>query len=113
MFLQICHRLTVDLHNLQRTGLLYQILGHHTHAWSHFQDWQVRIGFIHGVRNTAGNVEVSQKMLAEVLLGSHLLHGCKDTIKRAKNQIKYQKRQAGFMFSPPKSMAVYEHRQGF
>ena len=81
MLLKICHRLAVDLHNLQRTWLLHQILRHHTHARAYFKHRQVGKGFIHRIGYSLGDIQVSQEVLAEIFLGSYLFHGCKGTIK--------------------------------
>ena len=79
MFLKIGHRLTVDFYHLERTRFLYQILRHDTHTRSNLQ--YRKIGTcIYGVGYRLGNVQVGQKVLAEVLLRSYLFHGDKDTI---------------------------------
>lgn len=79
MLLKVCHRLAVDLHHLQRTWLLHQILRHHTHARAYFEHRQVSIGFIHCISDTLGDIQVSQEVLAEIFLGSYLFHGPKIT----------------------------------
>ena len=79
MLLKVCHRLAVDLHHLQRTWLLHQILRHHTHARTYFEHRQIGIRFIHRVSDTLGDIQVSQEVLAEIFLGSYLFHGPKIT----------------------------------
>lgn len=79
MLLKVCHRLAVNLHHLQRTWLLHQILRHHTHARTDFEHWQIGIRFIHRVSDTLGDIQVSQEVLAEIFLGSYLFHGPKIT----------------------------------
>ena len=79
MLLKVCHRLAVDLHHLQRTWLLHQILRHHSHTRTDFEHWQIGIRFIHRVSDTLGDIQVSQEVLAEIFLGSYLFHGPKIT----------------------------------
>ena len=79
--MEICHRLTVDLDDLQRTGLLNQILGHHTHARTYLEHREFVKGFIDGIGNSLGDTQVGQEVLAEIFLGAYLFHGCKDTKK--------------------------------
>ena len=80
MFLQVSHRLTIDLNNLERPGLLYEKLGHHPHSGANLQDRYFRT-CINRIGYLLGDIQVGQEVLAEILLGSNLFHGCKDTNK--------------------------------
>jgi hypothetical protein len=93
MFLQISHRLSINLDDLERAGLLYEELGHHTHSrtnlqYRYFRTCINRIGYL------LGDIQVGQEMLTEILLGANLFHGCKDKGFQAKCQMKSKKRQA-------------------
>ena len=79
MLLKIGYRLTVDLHDLERTWLLNQVLGHDTHSRPHFQHGNLRAG-IYRIGYRLGDIQVSQEMLTKVFLGSNLFHGGKITI---------------------------------
>lgn len=104
MLLKISHAFTVDLYNLKRTRFLNEILGHDTHARSYLQHGKFRTS-IHRIGYRLGNVQVSQKMLAEVLLRSYLFHlGAKIRFCEKKTKENKKKRQAGFISSPPSSM---------
>ena len=90
MLLKVCHRLAIDLHHLQRTGLFYQILGHHSHTGTYLKYGEIGKGLIDGIGYSLGDTQVSQEVLAEILLRSYLLHlGDKGTNKREENQIKH------------------------
>ena len=99
MLLKIGHRLTVDLHYLERPWLLNEKLRHHAHTWSYFENGDFRTG-IYGIGYRLGNIQVGQEMLTEVLLGSYLFHGCKININRVINQINNKKRRTRFTSSP-------------
>jgi len=90
ILLQILYTLAVDLDYLEGTGLLYQILGHDTHARTNLQHWDVGTG-IDGIGNALGDIQVGQEVLTEIFLGSNLFHGYKGTNKREKFQIKNKK----------------------
>ena len=75
MLLKISHRLTVDLHHLERARFLNEKLRHHTHTWTNLQDRQFWTG-VHSIGYRLGDIQVSQKMLTKILLGSYLLHIC-------------------------------------
>ena len=79
MLLKVSHALTIDLHHLQRTGLLHQILGHHTHTGTYLEHGQISIGFIHRIGYSLRDTQVGQEVLAEIFLGSYLFHGPKIT----------------------------------
>ena len=80
MLTKIGHRLTVDFHHLEGTGFLHEILGHNTHTRSYLQYRKIRTS-INGIRNGLGNIQISEKMLAEILLRTYLFHADKGTNK--------------------------------
>src|SRR5574344_2556233 len=75
MFVQIRHTLAVYLYHFQWAGLFHEILSHHSHAGSHFEDGQIW-ACINSIGYAFGNTEVGQKVLTEVFLGSYLFHSC-------------------------------------
>ena len=90
MLLQIRHTLTINLHHLEWARLLHEILGHDTHAWSHLKYWEIGKRLVYSICYSLGDTQVSQEVLAEILLRSYLLHlGDKGTNKREENQIKH------------------------
>lgn len=79
---EVSHTLTIDLHHLQRTWFLYEILSHDTHTRTDLQHREVTIRLIYRICNPLCDIQVSEKMLTQVLLWSYLFHsGCKDTKK--------------------------------
>ena len=86
VFSEVGDGLAVDLDGCHLARLWQQELREHTHARPNFEHGNVRTG-IDGVGDAAGYREVGQEVLTEVLLRLYLLHRCKGTIKRAKNQI--------------------------
>jgi uncharacterized protein (TIRG00374 family) len=79
---EVSHTLTIDLHHLQRTWFLYEILSHDTHTRTDLQHREVIIRLIYRICNPLCDIQVSKEMLTQVLLWSYLFHsGCKDTKK--------------------------------
>ena len=90
MLLKVCHTLTIDLHDLERTRFLHEILGHDTHARPHLKYWEIGKRLVYRISDSLCDTQVSQEVLAEILLRSYLLHlGDKGTNKREENQIKH------------------------
>ena len=73
MLMEICHRLSVNLHNTQFAGFLRQILCEDTHAGSHLKDGNVGAG-IHRVGNGLCHIQVDEEMLPKVLFRFYILH---------------------------------------
>ena len=90
MLLQICHRLTVDLNDLEGARLLNEELGHHTHTWSYFQDRKIRTR-VNCIGNLLGDVQISQEMLTQIFLRSYLLHADKGTHFFSDRKVKNEK----------------------
>ena len=81
MLLKVCHRLAIDFDHLQRTGLLDQILGHHSHTRTNFEHGKFGKGLVDGIGYSLGDTQIGQEVLAEIFLRAYLFHGCKDTNK--------------------------------
>ena len=101
MLLQIRHTLTIDLHHLEWARLLHEILGHDTHAWSHLKYRKIGKRLVYSISYSLGDTQVSQEVLAEILLRSYLLHlGDKGSEKGAKYQIKTLKKAGRIHIQP-------------
>ena len=81
VFVEIGHRFAVNLHHLQWTRFLHQILRHDTHARAYLQNGQVSIWLIHGIGNALSYRQVSQEVLTQIFLWTYLFHACKVTNK--------------------------------
>ena len=69
---QVGHRLAIELDDLQVVALLNEELGEHTHAGADLEDGQVpKVG--ERVGDAFGYGQVLEEVLAEVLLGAHLV----------------------------------------
>ena len=66
----------VDFHSFEFALLLGEKLRENAHSRADFEDGNVGTG-IDRVGDAAGDVQVAKKMLTEVFLGFHELHGCK------------------------------------
>lgn len=103
MFLQVSHRLTINLNNLERSWLLYEELGHHAHSGTNLQNRYFRT-CINRIGYLLGDIQFGQEVLTEILLRSNLFHGCKDKGFQAKCQMKSKKRQARMNSCPSLTM---------
>ena len=88
-FVQVGDALRVDFHGLYLARLLYKILREHTHTWPNFQNGDAGTG-VNRVGYAAGDVQVGQEVLAQILFRLYLLHtavvACCATKLRKKEQ---------------------------
>src|SRR5690554_6416793 len=73
MFVQVCDRVTVNLHHGEISLLLQQELREHTGAGPHFQ-YRECGKIVEGCRNTLCDLSIFQKMLPQAFLCSYLKH---------------------------------------
>lgn len=71
--MEIGHALAVDLHGFHLARLLDEELCEDTHARADLENREVGAG-VDSVGDAARNVEVGEKVLPQILLGSYLFH---------------------------------------